>query len=44
MEDKKIRLEFIHMEKQLDDIFTKALDANHFEDRRSSLGLCVTDQ
>ena len=44
MEDKKIRLEFIHMEKQLDDIFTKALDANRFENLRYSLGLCVIDQ
>ena len=44
VEEKKIKLEYIHTEKQLADIFTKALDANRFENLRSSLGLCVIDQ
>ena len=44
VEDKKIKLEYIHTEKQLADIFTKALDATRFENLRSSLGLCVIDQ
>ena len=44
VEDKKIKLEYIHTEKQLADIFTKALDASRFENLRSSLGLCVIDQ
>ena len=44
VEDKKIKLEYIHTERQLTDIFTKVLDANRFESLRSSLGLCVIDQ
>ena len=44
VEDKKIKLEYIHTEKQLADIFNKALDANRFENLRSSLGLCVVEQ
>ena len=44
VEEKKIKLEYIHTEKQLADIFTKVLDANRFETLRSSLGLCVIDQ
>ena len=44
VEDKKIKLEYIHTEKQLADIFAKALDASRFENLRSSLGLCVIDQ
>ena len=43
-EDKKIKLEYIHTEKKLADIFTKALDATRFENLRSSLGLCVIEQ
>ena len=41
VEDKKIRLEYIHTKKQLDDIFTKALDANRFQDLRSSLVVTI---
>ena len=44
VEDKKIKLEYIHTEKQLADIFTKSLDASRFENLISSLGLCVIDQ
>ena len=41
VEEKKISLEHVRMNKQLPDIFTKALDANQFEVLRSSPGLCV---
>lgn len=41
VKDKKISLEHVRTNKQLDDIFIKALDANQFEALRSSLGLCV---
>ena len=44
VEDKKIKIEYIHTEKQLVDIYTKALDTSRFENLRSSLGLCVIDQ
>ena len=44
VEDKKIILEYIPTEKQLADIFTKALDATRFESLRSSLGLCYMEQ
>ncbi|GAA0162714.1 hypothetical protein LIER_18746 [Lithospermum erythrorhizon] len=42
--DKVIALEHISIDKQLVDIFTKALDTTQFESLRSSLGLCVIDK
>ena len=44
VEEKTIVLEYIPTEKQLADIFTKALDAVRFESLRSALGLCFIDQ
>ncbi|GAA0169911.1 hypothetical protein LIER_24291 [Lithospermum erythrorhizon] len=41
VEDKVISLEHVSIDKQLADIFTKALDATRFEFLRSSLGLCI---
>lgn len=40
VEDKNIRLEYIHTEKQLADIFTKALDVDRFKDLRFSWSMC----
>ena len=40
IEDKIINLELVATEKQLADIFTKALDANQFEKLRGDLGIC----
>ncbi|GAA0159517.1 transmembrane signal receptor [Lithospermum erythrorhizon] len=44
VEDKVITLEHVSTDKQLVDIFTKALDAAQFESLRSSLGLYVIDK
>ena len=41
VEEKIITLEHVTTEKQLADIFTKALDANQFECLRGKLGICV---
>ena len=41
VEEKVINLEHVVTEKQLTDIFTKALDGVRFETLRSALGLCV---
>jgi hypothetical protein len=41
VEDKIISLEHVATEKQLADIFTKALDANQFERLRGELGICI---
>ncbi|CAM8965503.1 unnamed protein product [Rhodiola kirilowii] len=43
VEKKVITLKHISTEKQLADIFTKALDNLQFETLRSSLGLCIID-
>ena len=44
VEDKIVTLEHIATEEQIADIFTKALDASKFENLRSRLGVCVTEQ
>ncbi|GAA0171217.1 hypothetical protein LIER_25303 [Lithospermum erythrorhizon] len=44
VEDKVILLKHVSIEKQLADIFTKALDATKFKSLRSSFGLCVLDK
>jgi hypothetical protein len=41
VEEKIIALEHVTTEKQLADIFTKALDANQFECLRGKLGICI---
>ncbi|CAM8987454.1 unnamed protein product [Rhodiola kirilowii] len=41
VEQKVVTLKHVTTDKQLDDIFTKPLDATQFETLRSSLGLCV---
>ena len=41
VEDKVIALEHVATELQLADIFTKALDANQFENLRGKLGICL---
>ena len=41
VENKIVILEYVTIEKQLADIFAKALDAVHFESLRTALGLCV---
>ena len=40
VEEKTIKLEHVATELQLADIFTKALDANQFENLRGKLGIC----
>ncbi|GAA0185805.1 hypothetical protein LIER_33093 [Lithospermum erythrorhizon] len=44
VEDKVIFLDHVSTDKQLAEIFTKALDAAKFESLRSSLELCVIDK
>lgn len=41
VEDGILKLEYVDIEHQLADIFTKALDAVMFEKLKASLGLCV---
>lgn len=41
VEDKIVTLKHVATEKQLADIFTKALDANQFEKLRGELGICM---
>lgn len=41
VEDNVIKLEHVTTEMQLADIFTKALDANQFENLRAKLGICL---
>ena len=41
VEEKVVTLEHVTIEKQLADIFTKALDANQFEKLRGDLGICL---
>ena len=41
VEEKIISLEHVATERQLADIFTKALDANQFEKLRGDLGVCL---
>ena len=41
VEDKIVTLEHVTTERQLADIFTKALDANQFEVLRGKLGICI---
>ena len=41
VEDKIVSLEHVATENQLADIFTKALDANQFEELRGKLGICL---
>ena len=41
VEKKLISLEHVSTEKQLANIFTKALDANQFERLRGELGICL---
>ena len=40
VESKTMSLEYIDTEKQLADIFTKALDSKRFESLRKALGVC----
>ena len=40
VERKTMSLEYIDTEKQLADIFTKALDSKRFESLRKALGVC----
>lgn len=44
VEDKVIKLEHVTTEMQLADIFTKALDANQFENLRAKLGICLYEE
>ena len=44
VEDKVIKLEHVSTEMQLADIFTKALDANQFENLRAKLGICLYEE
>ena len=41
VENKSLQLEYVDTEKQLADIFTKALDASRFDSLRKSLGVCI---
>jgi hypothetical protein len=41
VEDRVVTLEHVVTEKQLADIFTKALDANQFEKLRGKFRICV---
>ena len=41
VEDKIVTLEHVTTERQLADIFTKALDVNQFETLRGKLGICI---
>ena len=41
VEEKIVALEHVAIELQLADIFTKALDANQFENLRRKLGICL---
>ena len=43
IKDKIVTLEHVTTEKQLEDIFTKALDANQFEKLRGELGICMLE-
>lgn len=43
MEDKIVNLEHTTTENQLADIFTKALDATHFEKLRGAFGICICE-
>lgn len=43
VEDKVVNLKHVTTEKQLADIFTKALDATQFERLKSSLGIFICD-
>jgi hypothetical protein len=43
VEEKVVNLEHIETEKQIADIFTKALDASKFEKLRGDLGICVCE-
>src|SRR3954467_15056421 len=43
VEDKIIGLEHVATDLQLADIFTKALDANQFENLRNKLGICLCE-
>ena len=44
VEEKTIKLEHVATELQLADIFTKALDANQFENLRGKLGICQHEE
>lgn len=44
VEDKIVILEHVAIEKQLTDIFTKALDANQFEKLRGELNICMLEE
>ncbi|MCH83694.1 gag-pol polyprotein [Trifolium medium] len=44
MEDNIVTLEHVAIEKQLEDIFTKALDAIQFEKLRGELGICIFEE
>ena len=41
VEEKIVTLEHVTTERQLADIFTKALDANQFKNLRGHLGICL---
>ena len=44
VEEKTIKLEHVAIKLQLADIFTKALDANQFENLRGKLGICQHEE
>lgn len=44
VEDRVITLEHVATEKKMADIFTKAFDANHFENLRGELGICLFEE
>ena len=44
VEEKTIKLEHVATELQLADIFTKALDANQFENLRGKLSICQHEE
>ena len=44
VEEKAIKLEHVATKLQLADIFTKALDANQFENLRGKLGICQHEE
>lgn len=44
VEDKIVSLEHVATKKKMEDIFTKALDANQFEKLWSKLGICIFEE
>ena len=44
LKKKVVTLEHVDTEEQLEDIFTKALDAKQFEKLRGKLGICLHEE